>query len=1559
MMSKNSLIHFTFSAILISIFLLGTSTLTASGSQNPLKTYSWSYAYPYEPFQYKVGVPVASNVSPMHHGQIAIAIMVQKTDLTNGFARHALLLGPGSAKKWFPCEPPDDCRYEYPAQPPCDLPPGCQLYDPTQRPDYRAGPYTYGDTSLIFLRFFGNNIFAGVNNFGYNDYVQVLSRMKNCGGKIFRPFIIKPSGILEASYYAKIWSDEAQTFFVYKHPFDVYDSDGDGDYDYRLATITAGLDPQKYEELEGNDLSQVTDGVMWWQSRDSGIATFTNTSKVPICRIALSREEILGYGHGTVVTVTKNDEGYVTHDSEIRVYPGVDSKIKRPISTDFVDSISQGCLINRNGYIVVVLEEANYPLCYIKARDMQSRALKFDPWEGRGSGVPYKVYLLNDNTLLWSKTFSDENGPEFLIQEADLDDLTPTPKEVFRGSLVKPDSSKTKATEYGFTLLGADEQGMFIRGGWYDDVNEISGGSIFWIERGKGEHLTIEGKVVDKEVTECELSGVAVTLYLVGQDDPVKTTFSDVNGTFVFYDVKEITYRGDNPYVLKTEAGLAQCRTIPPATAQDKEEHILSEFYLPAEKRTKAGSKNVIIELIASPILNVKRTIADSLIKLSSNNYKPTEENVIKYLTELQDRFDDLQDKEIESIKRAIVAEKIVQLAAFEAQEILRELIKGLVAMIVDLTDDLIEFQTKQLELYNRLGLEKKLPQKKLAKLRGHLLDKDYTYADLLNASINYVLEVNDNYAKLLVDYGVKDETKRESIKQALTFFKRGLKTLNNLLSGKKFNLGSALSIEGWVLNSILPDLFDNSVFPSYCSLTKPNLDYSYDKFTSWQEANENILKTDVNLAYQKLLTISRISGEALVQIGYAQDAAGILDSYDDLATPIGEGLVYTGVLAGFGRALKASGKAAKYSKYLGHFKAFVDPIVMAFVTLPEFVEEGVHEAWHDPIPKERGTIANRLNDGLRGRSSSQPIATDFLQNLRNSIIQAKTLLDTNLLDALSDHLLADTTGTMDLLSQAYERLETEGSKILSIISPNPLGPTEDIQYGPGDLVGIWNVLIQSYGVANELLILYMHFANGAFGGTDDFRYIAAKNSLIQFIDDLAPELDESVMLLEAINSHMNQLAFHPLVVITSPSICSLTTDRPVVSDSPESFTIAARVRNLSSDPVSNLSARLSIITGDDVVQIDGSDMEQIGLLAADDGINFSGADEAAISFTITYHGSLTADDIQLQIAILENGTQPASFNTYDRFINLNVDRELLDQDFDGMPDNFETKYSLNINSDDSQADNDGDNLINIDEFRYGTDPRLWDTDYDGLSDREEIEGGQDGFITDPLNPDSDGDGTNDGADGSPLDPESTDPPQTGQTEPQVGIGKSAVFLNVDTPETSITISNKGTGKLYWLALNSEPTLIDLYPESGEEQDTLTIKIKDTVSFDEVSSYFVEVPVGIMDLKGSTKDIETLTVIISDKSYSSVVHVRLDGVCSGLKPCASSIQGGVEQATSGALIKISAETYNEDIVIAQDKTLTIKGGWDSQFSTNTADTIVDGSLRISNGSVIIENVIIR
>ncbi len=61
------------------------------------------------------------------------------------------------------------------------------------------------------------------------------------------------------------------------------------------------------------------------------------------------------------------------------------------------------------------------------------------------------------------------------------------------------------------------------------------------------------------------------------------------------------------------------------------------------------------------------------------------------------------------------------------------------------------------------------------------------------------------------------------------------------------------------------------------------------------------------------------------------------------------------------------------------------------------------------------------------------------------------------------------------------------------------------------------------------------------------------------------------------------------------------------------------------------------------------------------------------------------------------------------------------DSDDDGMPDVWETRYGLPINTADGHLNSDGDTLTNVQEYLAGTNPTETDSDNDGTNDSDEV----------------------------------------------------------------------------------------------------------------------------------------------------------------------------------------------------------------------------------------------
>ena len=101
------------------------------------------------------------------------------------------------------------------------------------------------------------------------------------------------------------------------------------------------------------------------------------------------------------------------------------------------------------------------------------------------------------------------------------------------------------------------------------------------------------------------------------------------------------------------------------------------------------------------------------------------------------------------------------------------------------------------------------------------------------------------------------------------------------------------------------------------------------------------------------------------------------------------------------------------------------------------------------------------------------------------------------------------------------------------------------------------------------------------------------------------------------------------------------------------------------------------------------------------------------------------------------------------------------------------------------------------------------------------------------------------------------------------------------------------------------------------------------------------------------------TVDMGAYEFGSAVYVSSDGLCGGKTPCYSTIQAGIDAATTGAVIRIAEGTYSENLTFSSSNNLTLQGGWDSSFTTQSSSTTVKGSMLITNGKVKVRNVFIH
>jgi hypothetical protein len=89
------------------------------------------------------------------------------------------------------------------------------------------------------------------------------------------------------------------------------------------------------------------------------------------------------------------------------------------------------------------------------------------------------------------------------------------------------------------------------------------------------------------------------------------------------------------------------------------------------------------------------------------------------------------------------------------------------------------------------------------------------------------------------------------------------------------------------------------------------------------------------------------------------------------------------------------------------------------------------------------------------------------------------------------------------------------------------------------------------------------------------------------------------------------------------------------------------------------------------------------------------------------------------------------------------------------------------------------------------------------------------------------------------------------------------------------------------------------------------------------------------------------------------VYVAQTGNCGAKVPCYDVLQTGIDSSESFSIINVTQETYTENIVFNSPKYFSLRGGWDLTFTNPSSYTVIQGSLTISNGKLIVEYIILR
>jgi YD repeat-containing protein len=88
-------------------------------------------------------------------------------------------------------------------------------------------------------------------------------------------------------------------------------------------------------------------------------------------------------------------------------------------------------------------------------------------------------------------------------------------------------------------------------------------------------------------------------------------------------------------------------------------------------------------------------------------------------------------------------------------------------------------------------------------------------------------------------------------------------------------------------------------------------------------------------------------------------------------------------------------------------------------------------------------------------------------------------------------------------------------------------------------------------------------------------------------------------------------------------------------------------------------------------------------------------------------------------------------------------------------------------------------------------------------------------------------------------------------------------------------------------------------------------------------------------------------------------YVSKNGLCNSHGPCFSGIQQAITSASGASIMRITQENYIENIVLNSEQAIMLEGGWDTNFTSCSSYTTIDGSITITNGTIIIENIILK
>jgi hypothetical protein len=904
-----------------------------------------------------------------------------------------------------------------------------------------------------------------------------------------------------------------------------------------------------------------------------------------------------------------------------------------------------------------------------------------------------------------------------------------------------------------------------------------------------------------------------------------------------------------------------------------------------------------------------KLQLIDRLSERCANHYAPVE-NAARVFVEGA-VAGGLTEHESEAIRRGAWAERAILGSADLADQLVETSLTGLGALLGELWDDVVKFQRAD------LAAKKKAREKLEAAPKPAATSKFKVDTEPLgNRAVEAMLGGGDRQLLAQIDMAGSVKKSIKGLKPSIVYWLeryghpdaagaadliiRGASIMADTFENRTVTGATKSLLKLAIKESVQlakPLILDTSPL-SYCGLTDDDLQESVDQMVLWNALDDETYRKDRREVVQVMTRMNRSATDVLARMRHAQEMAIGFDTVEDAAATIGLVVKWAKVVEKFALTVK----------YTLNSVSIVRPMAETFAVLPGHVEDAVAAAYAGASPLSAAAMQPVSPPAVATASSPAASTT------RAAVPTDSAAFDAVVLD-LADALDADDIGEVIRLlvdddESAYvdARAAFEREVEALFMQAGAAAGVHDLEAPLREANEEWSALqIVQAQAADTLQRLVVDVYSGKYADTADAGYLRERHASRTLLHLIRHHLAALGPKLDNLSAALASNTFTAAVLVEALAPVSGSTGEAFVSASPETFTVRVRVTNLGDAPLTGLSLRKVATSPLESLALPGPATVAVGsgTLAPFDGLDGAGGDEVIVEWPVTYDGDFEWELLLLGADLLQDGEEPAAISTAGARRVLALDASVADADADGLPNDFEAEFGLDLEADDARDDIDEDGLSNLVEMELGTSPVEDDSDGDGVGDGDELMPATGGFVTDPLLADTDGDGVDDGDDGDPLNGGSTAAPPAAD-EPSVSLSKSLVVLTPDQPIAGVTVTNGGPGTLLWSARNGDPGLFDVSPPHNELRDEgspLFVSVREGFDFGQAGLLVSSVEVG--DAAGAVKDFRKLTVVTgADAGIAVCGHGR-----------ESSIGGNL--TASDALVALRASVGNVECTPCQ------------------------------------------